>query len=105
MEPTASVELRWAYYELPSPGHQHDGQRLRHSPTSRDDFFYGLPVVAPTVDAQRAFVAVLGPVWQQQRANAKESRILDALRDALLPKLISGEIRVKDTEESPGRVP
>jgi type I restriction enzyme S subunit len=27
-----------------------------------------------------------------------ESRILAALRDALLPKLISGELRVKDAE-------
>ena len=27
-----------------------------------------------------------------------ESRTLAALRDALLPKLISGELRVKDTE-------
>jgi type I restriction enzyme S subunit len=28
----------------------------------------------------------------------RESRTLAALRDALLPKLISGEIRVKDAE-------
>jgi type I restriction enzyme S subunit len=28
----------------------------------------------------------------------RESRTLGALRDALLPKLISGELRVKDTE-------
>jgi len=30
--------------------------------------------------------------------NERESRTLAALRDALLPKLISGELRVKDVE-------
>jgi len=30
--------------------------------------------------------------------NNEESRTLTALRDTLLPKLISGEIRVKDAE-------
>ncbi len=31
-------------------------------------------------------------------ANAKESRTLAELRDALLPKLISGELRVRDDD-------
>jgi type I restriction enzyme S subunit len=31
-------------------------------------------------------------------ASVHESRTLAALRDALLPKLISGELRVKDAE-------
>ena len=34
--------------------------------------------------------------------NEGESRTLAAVRDALLPKLISGEIRVKDGEEITG---
>lgn len=32
------------------------------------------------------------------RVNLIESRTLAALRDALLPKLISGKLRVKDAE-------
>jgi type I restriction enzyme S subunit len=35
-------------------------------------------------------------------ANQVESRNLAALRDALLPKLISGEIRVTDAEKFAG---
>jgi len=31
--------------------------------------------------------------------NAHQSHTLASLRDALLPKLLSGEIRVKDTEK------
>lgn len=35
----------------------------------------------------------------------KRSRTLDALRDALLSKLISGEVRVTDAERMIGRGP
>jgi type I restriction enzyme S subunit len=34
--------------------------------------------------------------------NVAQSRTLAAIRDALLPKLISGEIRVKDAEKFAG---
>jgi type I restriction enzyme S subunit len=36
--------------------------------------------------------------------NLVESRTVAALRDALLPKLISGELRVKDAKRFVGRV-
>ena len=36
------------------------------------------------------------PLDARVRSNIAESRTLAALRDALLPKLISGELRVKD---------
>jgi type I restriction enzyme S subunit len=40
---------------------------------------------------------------ERQSANIHESRTLAALRDALLPKLLSGEIRVADAERIAGR--
>ena len=36
--------------------------------------------------------------------NEKQSRTLAALRDTLLPKLISGEVRVKDAEKFVGEI-
>jgi type I restriction enzyme S subunit len=42
----------------------------------------------------------LGPVISRQVACNLESRTLAALRDTLLPKLISGEVRVPDAEKS-----
>jgi type I restriction enzyme S subunit len=39
------------------------------------------------------------PLFALSSAVAQESRTLAALRDALLPKLISGELRVKDAEK------
>ena len=43
------------------------------------------------------------PALKHIRAFLFESRALVALRDALLPKLISGELRVEDTERIVGR--
>lgn len=46
----------------------------------------------------QAFDAASMPLFERIVANEKESRTLAATRDFLLPKLMSGEIRVKDAE-------
>jgi type I restriction enzyme S subunit len=43
------------------------------------------------------------PMFQSMSAAMNQSRTLAALRDALLPKLISGELRVPDAERIVGR--
>jgi len=55
-------------------------------------------VVAPNPSLLSAVDHVIGPLFQAVIANKLQSRTLAAIRDALLPKLISGEIRVKDAE-------
>ncbi len=45
-----------------------------------------------------AFGRAVRPSFLRASALARENRTLAALRDALLPKLISGELRVKDAE-------
>lgn len=45
-----------------------------------------------------AFGLAIRPLFMRSSAAVRESRALAALRDALLPKLISGELRVKDAE-------
>jgi type I restriction enzyme S subunit len=55
-------------------------------------------VVVPPVDAIKGFDAIIAPLFDQKISNALQSRTLAQLRDALLPKLISGELRVKDAE-------
>ncbi|MDY0391870.1 MAG: restriction endonuclease subunit S [Candidatus Bipolaricaulis sp.] len=57
-----------------------------------------LPCVAPPVELQKAFGRFAAPLLSRVSVNERESRTLAALRDTLLPKLISGEIRVKDAE-------
>jgi len=52
-------------------------------------------VPAPVAEA---FGHAIKPLFGRSSAAVRESRTLAALRDALLPKLISGELRVKDAE-------
>jgi type I restriction enzyme S subunit len=55
-------------------------------------------LVVPSDDVAKAFGALVEPWFRKASASERESRTLAALRDALLPKLIRGEIRVKDAE-------
>jgi type I restriction enzyme S subunit len=55
-------------------------------------------LVVPSDDVAKAFGALVEPWFRKASASERESRALAALRDALLPKLIRGEIRVKDAE-------
>ncbi len=43
---------------------------------------------------------VIEPMFERLKSLARESRTLASLRDALLPKLISGELRIRDAAES-----
>ena len=52
------------------------------------------PVVIPTEDELRAFDEVAQPILRKIHINSDENTYLAALRDTLLPKLMSGEIDV-----------
>ena len=58
----------------------------------------GASLTVPPKAVLDAFLRAVLPLRQRLVANVRESRTLAALRDALLPKLISGELRVKDAE-------
>jgi type I restriction enzyme S subunit len=45
------------------------------------------------------FAEVTNPWFQKINSNRSESRTLAALRDALLPKLLSSELRVPNSKE------
>jgi type I restriction enzyme S subunit len=55
--------------------------------------FRPIPVVAPTQQIFESFDQVARPAYSRILANERESRILISLRDTLLPKLISGEMK------------
>lgn len=63
---------------------------------------YRLPVPPSPSDALlgSAFGAAVSPLFSQVSANARENRTLIALRDSLLPRLLSGEIRLKEAEKA-----
>jgi type I restriction enzyme S subunit len=58
-----------------------------------------LPVVVPPIGIQQAFDAIAGLILEKQESIQVANSLLSSLRDTLLPKLMSGEIRVPDTEK------
>ena len=56
-------------------------------------------MVVPPDDVMRKFGAAADPLLRLAVELRWESRSLASLRDALLPKLISGEIRVPDAPD------
>ena len=61
-------------------------------------------VVVPPRSIAMAFTKLIQPAIARLIAGIHESRTLVALRDALLPKLISGELQVNDAERFIGKV-
>ena len=62
--------------------------------------------VASPLDAEiwTAFADFVAPQFKGIKANSETSQTLAQLRDTLLPKLISGELRVPDAETFMTRV-
>ncbi|WP_211242840.1 hypothetical protein [Sinimarinibacterium sp. CAU 1509] len=54
--------------------------------------------ICPSGELMEKMDPLMAPLVEQSIQNELESRSLAKLRDALLPKLISGELRVKDAE-------
>jgi type I restriction enzyme S subunit len=67
-------------------------------PAVRPDVIAATPIVRPDNEMFDRFSRVVGPLLAKIAQHARESRTLAALRDALLPKLISGELRVMDAD-------
>src|SRR5690606_38952066 len=60
--------------------------------------FRQIRVIVPCQRVMTLFDELSRPWFRRVVQNEHESRTLAALRDTLLPKLISGELRVKDAE-------
>jgi type I restriction enzyme S subunit len=50
------------------------------------------------------FNRIVDPLFEAQQRNGGETDTLVTIRDALLPKLLSGEIRMKQAEKIVGQV-
>ncbi len=63
-------------------------------PAVRPDAVAGLRLVSPQVDETRiAYDAVARPLYERSENNRIENRLLASVRDSLMPKLMSGEVR------------
>jgi type I restriction enzyme S subunit len=64
----------------------------------KPDYLLTMDTVVPNGDTIARFSNVSKPLHARVAQNLEESQTLASIRDTLLPKLLSGEIRVKDAE-------
>ena len=73
-------------------------------PAIRPDEIGSTPVPVADSDIRLAFSRLVDPLLDKSNGNKHASRELANLRDTLLPRLISGEIRLRDAEQVVGTV-
>jgi len=73
-------------------------------PAVRPEVVAATQVVKPDANVMRSFSLVASSMLSKVAANEAETGTLAALRAALLPKLISGELRLKQVERFIERV-
>jgi type I restriction enzyme S subunit len=61
--------------------------------------FPSYSVLNPPMSLQLAFDKVVAPIWSKIHENQTQERTLSALRDTLLPRLISGQLRIPEATE------
>jgi type I restriction enzyme S subunit len=62
--------------------------------------FRPIPLVVPSRPVMKAFEDFVRPLYRRIVVNERQSATLFAIRDALLPKLLSGNIRVKAADSA-----
>jgi len=60
--------------------------------------FRTMPVIVPSPEIMTSFDTIVRPLYEAIVNNEKQSRILADFRDTLLPRLISGKLRVPEAE-------
>ena len=68
-------------------------------PTLNRNHVHSLPMAIPSPKAIQGFDRVVGPLLQRKRVNDIENKTLKQTLDLLLPRLMSGEICLRDAEE------
>ncbi len=63
------------------------------------------PEIVRAIGRVTEFEWRVGPLYQSIENNERQSRTLAAIRDALLPKLLSGKIRAKPLESKLAQPP
>ena len=64
------------------------------------DSIKDFPIVIPSFEAKEKFENVLKPIMDKQRVNNNQLKSLTKTRDTLLPKLMSGQVRVKNLKQT-----
>jgi type I restriction enzyme, S subunit len=66
----------------------------------KPEFLEAIEVTIPDAATMQHFTELVAPIYRRIALNLRENLALSALRDTLLPKLLSGEARLLDTEQA-----
>lgn len=61
--------------------------------------FRPIPALVPTADVLDAFANIAEPLFERLIENERQAQTLTQLRDTLLPRLISGQLRLPEAQE------
>ena len=67
-------------------------------PTLNRNHIHGLPYLIPTRECIQAYESVAMPLHQRVKKNEHQAQTLSTLRDTLLPRLISGQLRLPEAQ-------
>ncbi|CAJ0781762.1 hypothetical protein LMG7141_01190 [Ralstonia condita] len=100
-EPSACHSL-WLFHNL---SRRYDEMRnISDSHSSRGSLttklLGGMRLVVPESLATKSFVDAVGPLMESQINNCRTLSILTPLRDTLLPRLISGQLRISEAADA-----
>jgi type I restriction enzyme S subunit len=88
--------LTYCYYQLQRLGLEDMNTNEAVPGLNRNDV-YRLPILAPPHEVLLAFDEIVSPLRQKIFAHSEQAQTLATLRDTLLPRLISGQLRLPDT--------
>jgi type I restriction enzyme S subunit len=99
---TTDIGQNFGYYWLSSAPIMAEMRRRATGvaiPGMNSTAFKGIPFIIPPFQEIVSFTDFAAPLVNKALTAAVESRTLSALRDTLLPQLMSGRLRVKDAEK------
>jgi type I restriction enzyme S subunit len=67
-------------------------------PSLNRNHIHGLPYLLPDRRCVDLFECIALPLHQRSKENAQQAQILATLRDTLLPRLISGQLRLPEAQ-------
>ena len=93
----------WVHHHLPDFRHIAAGKATTMGHIQRHHLTQALVTIPTDQRLMQAMDRHFAPLIESLTIRAVQNRTLAALRDALLPKLISGELRIADAEKIVGR--
>ena len=89
----------FAYFYLKGFGYEALGSTSSIATAVNSKMIKAIPFIVATSDLTEKFEETVAPMMERIRLASEETHVLSELRDTLLPKLISGELRIPDAEK------